>query len=142
MWIWEYSIRIYYAFKSYYDYYFKSIDKLGRNNYKSLASDEDREKIEAMEDELIELYEQVDIKYIYNCLNVINKDFDEKTKLTKILDFLEEESQFILLNKDNLEISLNKIKENTYVLELIGKFKLLDEIHKKETELNEFKKSI
>ena len=142
MWIWEYSIRIYYAFKSYYDYYFKSIDKLGRNNYKSLASDEDREKIEAMEDELIELYEQVDIKYIYNCLNVINKDFDEKTKLTKILDFLEEESQFILLNKDNLEISLNKIKENTYVLELIGKFKLLDEIHKKETELNDFKKSI
>jgi hypothetical protein len=142
MWIWEYSIRIYYAFKSYYDYYFKSIDKLGRNNYKSLASDEEREKIEAMEDELIELYEQVDIKYIYNCLSVINKDFDEKTKLTKILDFLEEESQFILLNKDNLEISLNKIKENTYVLELIGKFKLLDEIHKKETELNEFKKSI
>ena len=142
MWIWEYSIRIYYAFKSYYDYYFKSIDKLGRNNYKSLASDEEREKIEAMEDELIELYEQVDIKYIYNCLSVINKDFDEKTKLNKILSFLEEESQFILLNKENLEISLNKIKENTYVLELIGKFKLLDEIHKKETELNEFKKSI
>jgi hypothetical protein len=140
MWIWEYSVRIYYALKSYYEYYFKSKDKLGRNKYKSTLSDEDRKKIEDMEDELIDLYEQVDIKYIYNCLSVINKDFDEKTNLTKILDFLEEESQFILLNKENLEISLNKIKENTYVLELIGKFKLLDEIHQKETELNDFKK--
>jgi hypothetical protein len=140
MWIWEYSIRIYYAFKYYYDVYFKSKDKLLSNNYKSNLSDGDRKKIEDMEDELIDLYEQVDIKYIYNCLSVINKDFDEKTNLIKILDFLEEESQFILQNKDNLELSINKIKENTYVLELIGKFKLLDEIHQKETELNEFKK--
>ena len=140
MWIWEYSVRIYYALKSYYEYYFKSTDKLERNNYKSNLSKGDRQKIEDMEDELIDLYEQVDIKYIYNCLSVINKDFDEKTNLIKILDFLEEESQFILQNKDNLELSINKIKENTYVLELIGKFKLLDEIHQKETELNEFKK--
>ena len=142
MWIWECSVRIYYAFKSYYDYYFKSNTKLESKNYKSLASDEDREKIEDMEYNLRDLYEQVDINYIYNCLRVINKDFDEKTNLIKILDFLEEESQFILLNKENLDISLNKIKENTYVLELIGKFKLLDEIHKKEKELNDFKKSI
>jgi hypothetical protein len=143
MWIWEYSVRIYYALKSYYEYYFKSTDKLERNNYKSNLSKGDRQKIEDMEDELIDLYEQVDIKYIYNCLSVINKDFDEKTNLIKILDFLEEESQFILINKDNLSLSLslNKIKENTYVLELIGKFKLLDEIHQKETELNDFKKN-
>jgi hypothetical protein len=142
MLFWDYSVRLYYALKSYYDYYIKSNTKLESKNYKLLSSDEDREKIEAMEDELIELYEQIDIKYIYNCLSVINKDFDEKTKVTKILDFLEEESQFILLNKENLDISLNKIKENTYVLELIGKFKLLDEIHQKEKELNEFKKNI
>lgn len=145
MWIWEYSVRIYYAFKNYYDYYFKSNTKLECNsntNSNSNISDEDRKKIEDMEDKLIELYEKIDIKYIYNCLSVINTEFDEKTKLTKILDFLEEESQFILLNKENLDISLNKIKENTYVLELIGKFKLLDEIHQKEKELNEFKKNI
>ena len=142
MWIWEYSVRIYYAFKSYYDFYFKTNTKLESKNYKTSKSVEDRKKIEAMEDRLIELYEKIDIKYIYNCLSVINTDFDEKTRLNKILDFLEEESQFILLNKDNLEISLNKIKENTYVLELIGKFKLLDEIHELEKELNEFKKSI
>ena len=139
--MWEYSVRIYYSLKSYYNYYFKSKDKLlSNNNLKSNVSDEDRIKIEVMEDVLIDLYEQVDIKYIYNCLSVINKEFNEKTNLIKILDFLESESQFILQNKDNLEISLNKIKENTYVLELIGKFKLLDEIHQKESELNKFKK--
>ena len=139
--MWEYSVRIYYSLKSYYNYYFKSTDKLlSNNNLKSNVSDEDRIKIEVMEDVLIDLYEQVDIKYIYNCLSVINKEFNEKTNLIKILDFLESESQFILQNKDNLEISLNKIKENTYVLELIGKFKLLDEIHQKESKLNKFKK--
>ena len=139
--MWEYSVRIYYSLKSYYNYYFKSKDKLlSNNNLKSNVSDEDRIKFEVMEDVLIDLYEQVDIKYIYNCLSVINKEFNEKTNLIKILDFLESESQFILQNKDNLEISLNKIKENTYVLELIGKFKLLDEIHQKESELNKFKK--
>jgi hypothetical protein len=139
--MWEYSVRIYYSLKSYYNYYFKSTDKLlSNNNLKSNVSDEDRIKIEVMEDVLIDLYEQVDIKYIYNCLSVINKEFNEKTNLIKILDFLEAESQFILQNKDNLEISLNKIKENTYVLELIGKFKLLDEIHQKESKLNKFKK--
>ena len=95
-----------------------------------------------MEDELIELYEQIDIKYIYNCLNVLTKELNENTQINKVLDFLEHESQFILQNKDNLDISLNKIKENTYVLELIGKFKLLDEIHEKEKELTLFKKSI
>ena len=142
MWFWNYSIRLYYAIKSYYNYYFKLNTNLENNSYKKNVSENDRLKIEKMEDELIDLYEQIDIKYIYNCLNVINKDFNEKTKLTKILDFLEEESQFILLNKDTLDISLNKIKENTYVLELISKFKLLEQIHQKENELNVFKKSI
>ena len=142
MWFWYYSVRLYYAIKSYYDYYFKSNTNLENINYKKNVSENDRIIIENMEDELIDLYEKIDIKYIYNCLNVINKDFNEKTKLTKILDFLEEESQFILLNKDTLDISLNKIKENTYVLELISKFKLLEQIHQKENELNVFKKSI
>lgn len=139
MWFWEYSVRIYYALKSYYDSFFKSNTNL---EYKKNLSEENKKKIENMEDQLIDLYEQIDIKYIYKCLKVINTEFDEKTKLTKVLDFLEKESQFIFQNKENLDISLNKIKENTYVLELIAKFKLLDEIHQKENELNEFKKSI
>jgi len=139
MGFWEYSVRIYYALKSYYDSFFKSNTNL---EYKKNLSEENKTKIENMEDQLIDLYEQIDIKYIYKCLKVINTEFDEKTKLTKILDFLEKESQFIFQNKEHLDISLNKIKENTYVLELIGKFKLLDEIHQKENELNKFKKSI
>ena len=146
MWVWEYSVRLFYAIKSYYDYYFKSNtnleNNLENNSYKINLSENDRIKIEKMEDELIDLYEQIDVKYIYNCLSVINKDFNERTKLTKILDFLEEEAQFILLNKENLEISFNKIKENTYVLELISKFKLLNEIHEKEQVIQVFKKSL
>ena len=45
---------------------------------------------------------------------------------------------FILNIKENVVDG----ERHTYVLELIGKFKLLDEIHQKEKELNEFKKSI
>ena len=140
MWLWNNTIRLYYAFKYYFDYYYKNKDQVGIIEPK--ISDENKKKIEDMEDELIELYEQIDIKYIYNCLNVLTKELNENTQINKVLDFLEHESQFILQNKDNLDISLNKIKENTYVLELIGKFKLLDEIHEKEKELTLFKKSI
>ena len=140
MWVWNNTIRLYYALKYYFDYYFKNKDQLGI--IEPNISDENKKKIEDMEDELIDLYEQIDIKYIYNCLNVLTKELNENTQINKVLDFLEHEAQFILQNKDNLDISLNKIKENTYVLELIGKFKLLDEIHEKEKELTLFKKSI
>jgi hypothetical protein len=129
MWMWNYAIRIYYAFKYYYDAYFKSKHDL--LNKKNKATDRDPKIIE-LEAEIKELYDKIDIKYIYNCLMVITKDYNENSRLKDILIFLEEESQFILQNKDNLEISLNKIKENTYVLELIGKFKLLEEIKEKE----------
>lgn len=152
--MWNYAIRFYYALKSYYDYLTKKEDlylnpKSKSNNNgndndnsksksKSILSDEDTLKLELLEDELIELYEQVDITYIYNCLSTINKEFNENSNLKEILDFLYVESNFILQNKDNLEISLNKIKENTYVLELIGKFELLNKIHTKEKELKNF----
>ena len=148
MWLWNNTIRLYYALKYYFDYHFKSNDKFSSNSSNSSnsnssnISEENKKKIEDMEDELIDLYEQIDIKYIYNCLNVLTKELNENTKINKVLDFLEHEAQFILQNKDNLDISLNKIKENTYVLELIGKFKLLDEIREKEKELSLFKKSI
>jgi len=129
--MWNYAIRFYYAMKSYFDYFRKN-NELNLNPNSNL-SDEDKQKLELLEDELIELYEQIDIKYIYNCLHTINKELNENSNLKEILDFLYIESNFILQNKDNLEISLNKIKENTYVLELISKFKLLEDIKEKET---------
>ena len=133
--MWNYAIRFYYAMKSYFDYFRKNNELNLNPNSKSTAnlSDEDKQKLELLEDELIELYEQIDIKYIYNCLHTINKELNENSNLKEILDFLYIESNFILQNKDNLEISLNKIKENTYVLELISKFKLLEDIKEKET---------
>jgi hypothetical protein len=119
--------------KSYFDYFRKNNELNSNPNSNYNLSDEDKQKLELLEDELIELYEQIDIKYIYNCLHTINKEFNENSNLKEILDFLYIESNFILQNKDNLEISLNKIKENTYVLELISKFKLLEDIKEKET---------
>jgi hypothetical protein len=134
MWIWSYAVRIYYALKYYYDAYFKS-----RNDLLNKPVSDKDPKITKLECEIKELYDTIDIKYIFNCLRVLNKDYNEHSRLTDIVNFLEEEAQFILQNKDNLEISLNKIKENTYVLELISKFKLLDEIREKEIKLNKLK---
>ena len=131
--MWNYAIRFYYAMKSYFDYFRKNNELNLNPNSNYNLSDEDKQKLELLEDELIELYEQIDIKYIYNCLHTINKEFNENSNLKEILDFLYFESNFILQNKDNLEISLNKIKENTYVLELISKFKLLEDIKEKES---------
>ena len=131
--MWNYAIRFYYAMKSYFDYFRKNNELNLNPNSNSNLSDEDKQKLELLEDELIELYEQIDIKYIYNCLHTINKELNENSNLKEILDFLYIESNFILQNKDNLEISLNKIKENTYVLELISKFKLLEDIKEKKS---------
>jgi len=140
MLIWNYSVRLYYALKTYYDIYFRRKDGLLNN---SVTKDKYiYPKIKELEGELKELYDKIDIKYVYNCLRVINKDYNENSGLNKIIEFLEGEAQFILQNKDNLEISLNKIKENTYVLELICKFKLLEEIRDKEYELNKLKHTI
>jgi hypothetical protein len=136
MWMWNYALRFYYALKIYYDAYFKSKnDLLNKSVTKDKCNDP---KIIELEREIKELYEQIDTKYVYNCLRVINKDYNENSRLKDILNFLEEESQFILQNKENLEISLNKIKENTYVLELICKFTLLEELKEKEIELKYF----
>jgi hypothetical protein len=137
MWIWNYAVRFYYALKNYYDAYFRRKDDLLN---KPVSKDKCNDpKLKKLEYEINVLYNKIDIKYVYNCLRVINKDYNENSKIKEIIVFLEEEAQFILQNKDNLEISLNKIKENTYVLELISKFKLLEEIHNKEMELNKLK---
>ena len=133
--LWTYAVRFYYALKNYYDAYFRRKDDL-LNTIETKINDP---KILELEDEIKELYDKIDLKYVFSCLRVINKDYNENSKLKEIIEFLEEESQFILHNKDNLEISLNKIKENTYVLELIGKFKLLEEIREKEIQLNKLK---
>jgi hypothetical protein len=137
MGLWNYAVRFYYALKNYYDAYFKNKDALLNKNNNDKYN---YPKILELEDEIKELYDKIDLKYVFSCLRVINNEYNENSRLKEIIEFLEEEAQFILQNKDNLEISLNKIKENTYVLELIGKFKLLEEIGEKEILLNKLKK--
>ena len=134
--LWNYAVRIYYSLKTYYDAYFKTKNDLLYSKEKKV----DDPKIIELDSDLKKLYYKIDIKYIYNCLYIINKDYNENSGVKEIIEFLEEEAQFILQNKENLEISLNKIKENTYVLELISKFKLLEEIQEKEKQLNKLKK--
>jgi hypothetical protein len=138
--LWTYAVRFYYALKNYYDAYFRRKDELLNKSVSKVKYI--NPKILELEDEIKELYDKIDLKYVFSCLRVINNNYNENSKLKEIIEFLEEESQFILQNKDNLEISLNKIKENTYVLDLIGKFKLLEDIREKEIQLNKLKTKI
>ena len=68
-----------------------------------------------------------DNKDLYYKLNGLTNKFNEKSKLQDIINFLEEESKFILTNKNNLEVSIGDIKNNTYVLHLLFDFKNLQE---------------
>ena len=65
-------------------------------------------------------------KVVYDKLNSLTDKFNEKSKLQDIINFLEEESKFILTNKNNLEVSIGDIKNNTYVLDLLSEFKKLN----------------
>ena len=66
-------------------------------------------------------------KDLYYKLNGLTNKFNEKSNLQDIINFLEEESKFILTNKNNLEVSIGDIKNNTYVLHLLSEFKNLQE---------------
>ena len=66
-------------------------------------------------------------KDLYDKLKILTDKFNEKSKLQDIINFLEEESKFILTNKNNLEVSIGDIKNNTYVLHLLSEFKNLQE---------------
>ena len=76
MGIWNYAVRLYYVLKTYYDAYFKTKDDLLYSKEKKV----DDPKIIELECDIKELYDKIDIKYVYNCLYVINKDYNENTK--------------------------------------------------------------
>ena len=97
--LWNYAVRIYYSLKTYYDAYFKTKNDLLYSKEKKV----DDPKIIELDSDLKKLYYKIDIKYIYNCLYIINKDYNENSGVKEIIEFLEEEAQFILQNKDNLE---------------------------------------
>jgi len=126
--------ELYYRVKT----YFNTVFNINNNAFDFTNINEiTKEKILILESEIKVMYNDINEKSMYKMLKKINDDFDTSTPINKIIDYLEEESIFILQNKDNLEVSINEIKQNTHVLELIHHFKILQEI---DTKKNEIKK--
>ena len=105
-------------------YYFYQIYYRVKEFFDSLFNTSNKELLENNIDN------DLNIKQMYQSLKNISQDFNEKSRLSNIIQFLEEESNYILKNKDNLEVSIDTIKQNTYILDLLKKFKKLEEINK------------
>ena len=136
-----YLYNIYYYLKEYLDKIF-TFRNQNAIVFRSELTNEEKDKIKSYEDEIEELNKKVDLKYVYRCLRVVNGDLTESTNLSEIIEFLNKESEFISNNSDNLNITVNIIQKNTYILNLIDKFKIIKEIKEKEEELAEFKKTL
>ena len=136
-----YLYNIYYYLKEYLDKIF-TFRNQNAIVFRTDLSSEEKDKIKSLEDEIDTLNKKVDLKYVYRCLRVVNGDLSESTNLSEIMEFLNKESEFISNNSDNLNITVNIIQKNTYILNLIDKFKIIKEIKEKEEELAEFKKNI
>ena len=135
-----YFYSFYYYVKEYLDKFFNFRKSNTAVILSADITDEDRKLLNEYELEIENLYKKIDIKYIYRCLRVVNSDFNEKTPLNKILDFLKIESEYISKNKENLNLEVNIIKKNTYIINLLEKFTILNDIKEKEKELRNFKK--
>lgn len=98
-----------------------------------------KSKLLKLKSEIKELYYNIDVKKMFKLLKSINNTFDESTLIINIIDYLEEESIFILQKDNTSELSINEIKQNTQVLELLHHFKILQDIRSKETDINKYK---
>ena len=136
-----YLYNFYYYIKEYLDKIFTFRSQNAIVFRSELTSDE-KDKIKSLEDEIEELNKKVDLKYVYRCLRIVNGDLTESTNLSEIMEFLNKESEFISNNSDNLNITVNIIQKNTYILNLIDKFEIIKEIKEKEEELANFKKTL
>ena len=136
-----YLYNFYYYLKEYLDKIF-TFRNQNAIVFKSELTSEEKDKIKTLEHEIEELNKKVDLKYVYRCLRVVNGDLTESTNLSEIMEFLNKESEFISNNSDNLNITVNIIQKNTYILNLIDKFEIIKEIKEKEEELANFKKTL
>ena len=119
--------------------YFNTVFNINNNTFDFTKINEiNQSKILKLNSEIKELYSNINVKQMFKLLKSINNTFDESTLTIKIIEYLEDESKFILKNKDNLEVSINEIKQNTLVLDLIHQFKILKDIRSKETEIKSY----
>jgi len=111
--MWNYLVRAYYAIL----YYLKK----DNNAF-------DFKQIKPANKEIEILYDKINVKNMYNDLKAINSKFNKNSNVDNIIEFLDDESKIIFNNSDNLDISINEIKQNTYIISLLSQFKILKEI--------------
>ena len=111
--MWNYLVRAYYAIL----YYLKK----DNNSFEF-------KQIKPANKEIEMLYNKINVKNMYNDLHAINTKFNENSNVDTIIEFLDDESKIIFNNSDNLAISINIIKQNTYIISLLSQFKILKEI--------------
>ena len=127
--------QLYYSLKD----FFKNLFKRSDDDILRITDTNYSEDIIYLENEIIQMYNKIDLNSLYSDLNILNNYFNKKTNITKIIEFLEYETQFIYNNKTSLNIHLNEIKHNMIVIRLLEKFKYLEEINKKELEVTVLK---
>jgi len=121
--------------------YFNTMFNINNNAFDFTKINEiNQAKILKLNSEIKELYSNINVEQMYKTLNSINNTLNQLTLIITIIEYLEEESKFILQNKDNLEVSIHEIKQNTHVLDLIYQFKLLQDIRSKENEIKKLYK--
>ena len=111
--MWNYLVRAYYAIL----YYLKK----NNNSFEF-------KQIKPTNKEIEMLYNKINVKNMYNDLQAINTKLNKNSNIDTIIDFLDNESKIIFNNSDNLDISINIIKQNTYIISLLSQFKILKEI--------------
>ena len=136
-----YLYNVYYYIKEYLDKIF-TFRNQNAIVFREELTNEEKDKIKQLEDEIDDLNKKVDLKYVYRCLRIVNGDLNEKTNLSEIMEFLNKESEYISNSRENLNITVNIIQKNTYILNLIDKFEIIKEIKEKEEELANFKKTL
>ena len=136
-----YLYNVYYYIKEYLDKIF-TFRNQNAIVFREELTNEEKDKIKQLEDEIDDLNKKVDLKYVYRCLRIVNGDLNEKTNLSEIIEFLNKESEYISNSRENLNITVNIIQKNTYILNLIDKFEIIKEIKEKEEELANFKKTL
>jgi len=110
--MWNYLVRVYYSIL----YYLKKDNAF------------DFKQIKPANKEIEILYDKINVKNMYNDLKAINSKFNKNSNVDNIIEFLDDESKIIFNNSDNLDISINEIKQNTYIISLLSQFKILKEI--------------
>ena len=138
----SYFYVAYYSIKDFFSSFFLSKNTFYTINYK--INDDDEKKITEMEMEIKNCYNKIDLDSIYDDITILNNLITRKTDIVKILDYLQYEKLYIEFHNGNniKEFNVDDIQKNTYITNLYDKFTLLEDIRKKEKELEIFKQSL